>query len=107
MITKPHSTRWLGTALTCRTLTLVVALLGLGHVTAMQPGTVTSWGENVMPLVQPGTRYAAIAAGGSHTLALRSNNTVLASTGQTVGGGSGAGGGPPMASPVGEGGHPL
>lgn len=78
MITDPHSTRWHGAALTCRTLTLAMVILGLGRLTAVQPGTVTSWGENVMPLVDPGTRYAAIAAGGPHTLALTSNRTVVA-----------------------------
>ena len=42
------------------------------------PGTVISWGSQVIPYVQPGTRYKAIAAGGHHSLALKSDGTVVA-----------------------------
>src|SRR6267143_982811 len=42
------------------------------------PGTVISWGNQVIPYVQPGTRYQAIAAGNYHSLALKSDGTVLA-----------------------------
>src|SRR5437899_168746 len=41
-------------------------------------GTVISWGDQVIPYVQPGTRYQAIAAGGEHSLALKSDGTVVA-----------------------------
>src|SRR6267143_1555706 len=42
------------------------------------PGTVISWGNQVIPYVQPGTRYQAIAAGNYHSLALKSDGTVVA-----------------------------
>src|SRR6266852_3849015 len=42
------------------------------------PGTVVSWGGLMMPNVQPGTRYQGIAAGASHSLALKPDGTVLA-----------------------------
>ena len=41
-------------------------------------GTVLEWGSQVMPVVQPGTRFTAIAAGWGHNLALKSDGTVLA-----------------------------
>src|SRR5260370_13264485 len=44
----------------------------------LTPGTVISWGGQVIPYVQPGTRYKAIAAGVYHSLALNSGGTVLA-----------------------------
>src|SRR6266478_5125463 len=44
----------------------------------LTPGTVISWGKQVIPYVQPGIRYQAIAAGGYHSLALKSDGTVLA-----------------------------
>src|SRR5216684_561096 len=44
----------------------------------LTPGTVISWGDQVIPYVQPGARYQAIAAGGYHSLALKSDGTVVA-----------------------------
>ncbi len=44
----------------------------------LTPGTVISWGEQVIPYVQPGTRYQAIAGGDVHSLALTSDGTVVA-----------------------------
>src|SRR5216684_3977282 len=44
----------------------------------LTPGTVVSWGDFVIPYVQPGTRYKAIAAGGGHSLALKFDGTVVA-----------------------------
>jgi hypothetical protein len=44
---------------------------------AQRAGTVVSWGAQVLPLVPPGTRFQAIAAGGSHSLALKSDGTVV------------------------------
>jgi hypothetical protein len=45
-------------------------------------GGVLGWGEHVMPLVEPGTRFVAVAGGTSggvaHNLALRSDGTVVA-----------------------------
>jgi len=67
---------------------LAAVFLGSHPASAAQPGTVTSWGLNVTPLVDPGTRYAAIAAGGSHTLALASNGSVVAWGSNTGDGGS-------------------
>src|SRR2546428_241459 len=44
-------------------------------------GTVVSWGQQVIPYVQPGTRYQAIAGGGLHSLALRSDGPAVTSGG--------------------------
>jgi hypothetical protein len=44
---------------------------------AQRAGTVVSWGAQVLPLVPPGTRFQAIAAGGSHSLALRRDGSVM------------------------------
>src|SRR5713101_6561499 len=44
----------------------------------LTPGTVVSWGQQLIPHVQPGTRYQAIAAGAGHSLALKSDGTVVA-----------------------------
>ena len=41
-------------------------------------GQVVSWGSIVLPLVQPGTRFIAVAAGGEHSLALKADGTVVA-----------------------------
>src|ERR1017187_662521 len=41
-------------------------------------GTVVGWGANVMPYVAPGTRFSALAAGYLHSLALKSDSTVVA-----------------------------
>ena len=47
--------------------------------TATSPaGTVVGWGAQVIPYVQPGTRYQAIAAGYDFSLALKSDGTVVA-----------------------------
>src|SRR5260370_28335875 len=48
------------------------------QTSGLTPGTVISWGGQVIPYVQPGTRYLAIAAGGVHSLALKSDGTVVA-----------------------------
>src|SRR6267142_5249197 len=42
------------------------------------PGYVVSWGIQVIPNVIPGTRFTKIAAGDGHSLALKSNGTVVA-----------------------------
>src|SRR5713226_360385 len=46
----------------------------------LTPGTVLSWGAPAIlwPYSQPGTRFQAIAAGGNHSLALKSDGTVAA-----------------------------
>ena len=56
-----------------------VAMLALGSQSSGgEGGTVLEWGSQVMPVVQPGTRFTAIAAGWGHNLALKSDGTVLA-----------------------------
>ena len=42
------------------------------------PGTLVSWGNQVMPLAPPGTIFKAIAGGTDHSLALRQDGTVYA-----------------------------
>src|SRR5438445_279594 len=44
----------------------------------LTPGTVISWGRQVIPYVQPGTRYQAIATGAGHTQALKPDGAVVA-----------------------------
>ncbi len=44
----------------------------------LTPGTVIGWGLQVIPYVQPGTHYQAIAAGAYHSLALKSDGTMVA-----------------------------
>src|SRR5437016_6869622 len=41
-------------------------------------GSVVPWGDQVLPVVQPGTRFTAIAAGWDHNLALKPDGTVVA-----------------------------
>ena len=45
---------------------------------ASQTGTVVSWGNQVIPYVAPGTQFTMIAAGYPHSLALKSDGTVIA-----------------------------
>lgn len=42
------------------------------------PGTVVSWGSQVIPYVAPGTRFTKVAAGGGHNLALKADGAVVA-----------------------------
>ena len=50
---------------------------GLSQTRSQTPGTVVDWGDEVTPYDAPGTRFTVIAAGGGHTLALRSDGTVV------------------------------
>ena len=61
----------------CTILFGIAALVG-AKANAASAGSVVAWGEQVMPIVQPGTRFSAIAAGGWHSLALTSDGTVVA-----------------------------
>lgn len=45
---------------------------------ASQPTALVSWGHQVIPLVDKDTRFKAIAAGGSHNLAITTRGTVVA-----------------------------
>src|SRR5512145_1044445 len=46
---------------------------------AVQTGDAVQWGEEVIPLVQPGIRFKAIAVGRHHNLALKpGDGTVVA-----------------------------
>ncbi len=42
------------------------------------PGSLVSWGDQVIPLVPPGTIFKGIAGGTDHSLALRQDGTVYA-----------------------------
>src|SRR5258705_302787 len=42
------------------------------------PGNVVSWGAQVIPNVEPGTRFIKIAAGFWYSLALKSDGTIVA-----------------------------
>src|SRR6266446_5455050 len=50
---------------------------GEAQTNGLTPGTVVSWGYLLIPYVQPGTCYQAIAAAGAHSLALKSDGTVV------------------------------
>jgi alpha-tubulin suppressor-like RCC1 family protein len=66
--------RWLLCTLASGLLTLAVP----PAIASSTPGTVVSWGRQIIPYNEPGTRYTRIAAGGEHSLALRSDGTVVA-----------------------------
>ncbi len=58
----------------------LLLLVGPPWPAAGQPaaGTVVSWGGQVLPWVEPGTGFKAIAAGSAHTLAVKLDGTVVA-----------------------------
>jgi alpha-tubulin suppressor-like RCC1 family protein len=60
----------------------LLSALGISCIRAAQgtpePGIVVGWGSMVLPYVESGTRFTAIAAGGFHSLALKSDGTVVA-----------------------------
>lgn len=63
-----------------RLLLLVLAFMASSTLSAQSPratGTIVSWGIQVIPYIEPGTRFIAIAAGG-HSMALRDDGTVVA-----------------------------
>src|SRR2546428_608264 len=65
-----------------RRIALIGALLVAGvvrppGVQSAQIGTVASWGEQVLPYVEPETRFSKIAAGGYHSLGLKQDGTVV------------------------------
>jgi alpha-tubulin suppressor-like RCC1 family protein len=41
-------------------------------------GEVVTWGSMVLPYIEPGTRFVAVAAGGQHSLAIKEDGTVVA-----------------------------
>src|ERR1051326_844299 len=53
-------------------------LLGGCPVFGARAGTLGSWGIQALPLVQPGTRYSGVGAGWLHSLAIKTDGTVLA-----------------------------
>src|ERR1043165_2064166 len=60
----------------------LLSLLSLAPLVPAQTnrpsGTIVSWGDRMLPYVEPGTRFTAIAAGEIHTVALKSNGAVVA-----------------------------
>src|SRR5438445_4898454 len=89
MITPNHQNRsgrsWSGAAsafsrqqiLLLGVLLLAPGVQVCGQTSDRTPGTVVGWGAQVIPYVQPGTRFKAITAGG-HSLALKNDGTVVA-----------------------------
>src|SRR5688572_28224209 len=60
-------------------LVSILSLAPLAHAQTNRPaGTVVTWGYQFLPYLAPGTRFTAIAAGNSHTVALKSDGAVLA-----------------------------
>ena len=65
--------------LATRALLPLLSVAPLAQAQTNRPsGTVVSWGERFLPYVEPGTRFTAMAAGRSHTVALRSDGSVVA-----------------------------
>ncbi len=64
-----------------RCVSFLLSLLSLTPLAQAQTnrpaGTIVSWGRDVLPYVEPGTRFTAIAAAG-HTLGLTSKGSVVA-----------------------------
>ena len=70
-----------GTRMTGAFLCSVILTAGtpeLSQTRSQTPGVVVAWGEQVIPYVQPGTRFTALAAGMSRSLALTGDGTVVA-----------------------------
>src|SRR4051794_33536984 len=60
------------------TLTLFAGALGSGASPAREAGSVVQWGTFVVPYVEPGTRFKAIASGTEYTfLAVKEDGTVI------------------------------
>ncbi|MGO9202898.1 MAG: hypothetical protein ACLQM8_20445 [Limisphaerales bacterium] len=87
--TRPtNPTGWRGARMTGAFLCSVILTAGtngLSQTRNQTPGVVVAWGDQVMPYVAPGTRFTAIAAGGYHDLALKSDGTVVAWGGNDYG----------------------
>src|SRR6266542_1600481 len=45
---------------------------------AAQTGSVVAWGNQVLPMIEPGTRYSAVACGGLHNVALKRDGSLVA-----------------------------
>src|SRR6266581_1192452 len=76
-VTQTVPRRWPAGAL----LGVMLLLQGVeadGQTNGPPGGSAVSWGAQVVPYVQPLTRFKAIAAGGNHNLALRLDGTVVA-----------------------------
>src|SRR5436190_20230984 len=61
-------------------LVLACLLYGMAFVSdaaQQSSGSVVVWGNQLLPVLQPGTRYTAVAAGAAHNLALRSDHTLV------------------------------
>ena len=54
------------------------AFFASSNAQATQTGSVFGWGNQLMPVVQPGTHFTQVAAGTHHSLALKSDGTVVA-----------------------------
>src|SRR5437773_2153269 len=53
-------------------------LLASPAVAAPIPGTLVAWGDQAFPYLGPETRFAKVAAGYFHSLALKPDGTVIA-----------------------------
>jgi hypothetical protein len=63
----------------CFALLSVLSLAPLSQAQNNRPsGTVVTWGHVVYPYVEPGARFTAISAGIIHTVALKSDGSVVA-----------------------------
>src|SRR6266404_2523922 len=60
-----------------RTLATAAVLLAAVKTGAAQIGSVTAWGVEVMPLVDPGARFVGMAGGYWHSMAIQSGGTLI------------------------------
>lgn len=59
-------------------VTSTAAMLNVvSNLPSRPSGNVAAWGYNVVAYAPPGTRFIAVAAGGSHSLALESDGTLI------------------------------
>jgi alpha-tubulin suppressor-like RCC1 family protein len=60
-------------------LAIFCLFLQTGRAQMARPGgSVVSWGDRVIPDIEPGTRFTKVAAGSYHSLALKRDGTVVA-----------------------------
>ena len=59
-------------------LSVLLMACGLQGANAAQSGAAVGWGYQVLPPMDPATRFVAVSAGGAHTVGLKPDGTVAA-----------------------------
>src|SRR4051812_6964311 len=68
------STRLIQSVIACVAVVMLTAQTGARQL----GGSLLGGGEQVLPLVRPGTKFVAVAQGSEHSLGLKSDGTVMA-----------------------------